>query len=340
MIRTTTLLLLLALPAGAAAQGLHISPFAARNQGLQGGLGLIGVSATAFSGPVGVRLGAAMDAPSTPLASLLGYEPTRAIQAWSGELDVVLSGARSGLTVGGVEPSVFAGLGIHGLRRSDGGTETIPVWSYGASASTPITRWLSVDLEGRYRMPHESRADRLPPDVGGGWEIRTGLSLRLGPTPAGRSRRAASATHPRGRPRSAVGSPVGSAALAELAIRTADGYVGVPYVWGGSSPAEGFDCSGYVQYVYARNGIRLPRVSRDQARAGRRVAPDLSTLHDGDLLFFAGADGVIDHVAIYVGDRTILHASSSRGAVGYDRLDSRRGRWYAAQLVTVRRVIR
>lgn len=337
MIRTTTLLLLLllALPAAAAAQGLYISPFAARNQGLQGGRGLIGVSVTTFAGPFGARLGAAMDAPSTPLAPLLGHESTQAVQAWSGDLDLVLSAARVGLTVGGVEPSVFTGFGVHGLRRSDGGTGTIPVWSYGVSAASPITRWLSLDLEGRYRMPHESRADRMPPEVGGGWELRTGLTLRLGSTPAGRSRPAASATRPSGRTRSAVGT----AAAAELTIRTGDRYVGVPYVWGGASPDEGFDCSGFVQYVYARNGIRLPRVSRDQARAGRRVPPDLSVLHDGDLLFFAGADGVIDHVAIYVGDRTILHSSSSRGAVGYDRLDSRRGRWYATQLVTVRRVI-
>ncbi len=343
MIRTTTFLLILSLPTGAAAQGLHLTPFTARDAGLRGSSGMLGLSATAYTGVFGVRIGGAMDAPSTPLASMLGHEPSPVAQAWAGDVDLVLSGARAGVTLGGLEPSLFTGFGAHGLRRSDGTTATIPVWSYGAMASAPLTRWLSLDLEARYRMPHESRAERLPADVGGGWELRTGLSLRLGSSHRVRSRPPAPAPRPgplpsgRGGSRADVG--VGATAVAALTIRTGDRYVGVPYVWGGSTPAEGFDCSGFVQYVYGRNGIQLPRVSRDQARAGQRVVPDLSTLRDGDLLFFAGADGVIDHVAIYVGDRTILHSAASRGAVGYDRLDSSRGRWYATNLVAVRRVI-
>jgi cell wall-associated NlpC family hydrolase len=341
MIRTTTFLLILSLPASAAAQGLHFTPFAARDGGLRGASGMLGLSATAYTGAFGVRIGGAMDAPSTPLASMLGHQPSPVAQAWSGDLDMVLSGARAGVTLGSVEPSLFTGFGVHGLRRSDGTTATIPVWSYGAMAAMPIARWLSLDVEARYRMPHESRAERRPTDVGGGWELRTGLTLRLGSS--GRARSSPTAPAPRPRREGADGargdSGVGAAAVATMTIHTADRYVGVPYVWGGSTPQEGFDCSGFVQYVYGRNGIRLPRVSRDQARAGRWVVPDLSTLRDGDLLFFSGADGVIDHVAIYVGDHTILHSAASRGAVGYDRLDSRRGRWYATHLVAVRRVI-
>lgn len=339
MMRTATVLLILGFPLGASAQGLHLTPFTARDEGLRGASAMLGLSATTFSGPFGVRIGGALDAPSTPLGPMLGHEPSPVAQAWSGDVDLLLSGPRMGVTLGGLEPSVFTGFGVHGLRRSDGSTATIPVWSYGASAATPIARWLSLDLEARYRMPHESRAELLPTDVGAGWELRTGLTLRLGSDR--RSRPATPA--PVRRTSKGTGSRdhvgVGSTAVAALTIRTGDRYVGVPYVWGGSTPEEGFDCSGFVQYVFARNGIRLPRVSRDQARAGRRVVPDLATLRDGDLLFFAGADGVIDHVAIYVGDRTILHSAASRGGVGYDRLDTRRGRWYATHLVAVRRVI-
>ena len=116
--------------------------------------------------------------------------------------------------------------------------------------------------------------------------------------------------------------------------------MGTPYRWGGDTPDEGFDCSGFVRYVFARNNVWLPRVSRDQARAGDRVTPVLSTLREGDLLFFAGRDGVIDHVAIYAGNGRIIHSSASRGAVAYDRLDSSRGSWYRDNLVAVRRVIR
>lgn len=342
MIRTTTLALLLVLPTAAAAQNVHITSFAARDAGLRGSPALVGVSATTFSGPFGLRVGGAMDAPSTPLAPALGYGRSDAVQAWSGDVDMVLSGGRAGLRVAGMEPSVFTGFGVHGLRRTDGSTATIPVWNYGLGAARPLSRWLSVDLEARYRMPHESRSERLPAGLAGGWDLRAGLSLRLGSAhtagarrPAA-SRRSATAAGPASR---AGTMPVGAATAAALTIRTADRYVGVPYRWGGAAPSEGFDCSGFVQYVFAGSGVSLPRVSRDQARAGRWIPPDLSSLREGDLLFFATDRRVVDHVAIYVGDGTILHASASRGAVGYDRLDSRRGRWYVDHLVGARRVI-
>jgi cell wall-associated NlpC family hydrolase len=124
--------------------------------------------------------------------------------------------------------------------------------------------------------------------------------------------------------------------VATLTTRAAEHYVGSPYRWGGETP-DGFDCSGFVQYVYALNGIPLPRLSRDQAQAGQPVEPALSELRKGDLVFFASAEA-IDHVAIYAGDATIIHASLGRGAVGTDRLD-RRDSWYAQRLVAARRVI-
>jgi cell wall-associated NlpC family hydrolase len=330
MLRATVCALVLTLPVGTAAQQLHIAPFTGRNAGL-GGATMVGLGVAAYGGPVGVRLSGAMEAGATPLGPVFGRERTDGVDAWSGDVDMVVDGAAMGLRVGGLEPVAFAGVGAHGLRLADGSTAAIPTWSYGLGASLPLTSWLAIDGEARYRMPHESDPDQLPAGVAGGWELRTGLSVRLG-----RARRPGRAVPaPSGR----VGTPVGATAVASLTLRTADRYVGVPYVWGGDSPSEGFDCSGFVQYVFARNDIRLPRVSRDQARAGRRIEPVISRLREGDLLFFAGADGVIDHVAIYVGDRTIIHAASSRGAVAYDRWDSRAARWYADHFVAARRVI-
>ena len=83
--------------------------------------------------------------------------------------------------------------------------------------------------------------------------------------------------------------------------------LGTPYRWGGTSPENGFDCSGLVSYVF-RNalGIELPRVSRDQAQAGELVA-DRSQLTAGDLVFF-GRRGRVDHVGIYVGEGRFVHA--------------------------------
>ena len=125
----------------------------------------------------------------------------------------------------------------------------------------------------------------------------------------------------------------------ERMIEMADRYVGTRYRWGGASPSEGFDCSGFVRYVFAQHGIELPRVARSQARAGRAVPARLTGLQAGDLLFFAQRGPSIDHVAIYAGEGRIVHASRRGYGVRYDDLTGARGRWYAQRLVAVRRVI-
>lgn len=343
--------LLLALTAAdpVSGQGLTLSPYAAVNHGLEPAPRTIGLSATLWSGAVGARVGGSMDLPSSPVAPLLGYGPAEETGAWAGEADLVLSGGRAGLSLLGVRPSVFVGLGVHGRRTADGGTATIPAWSYGAGASVPLGSRVSLDAEGRYRMPHESDETLLPAGVGGGWELRGGLSLHLGSlgsagagAPRGRAR------YPRtirmGGSRSPGDAPAlvrsGSAdAVARSTLATADRYVGVRYAWGGDAPGEGFDCSGFVRYVFARSGIGLPRVSRDQRWAGEPVPARVSALLPGDLMFYAGEDGVVDHVAIYAGDNRIIHSSSSGGGVAYDDLSTRRGRYYATRMVAARRVI-
>ena len=129
-----------------------------------------------------------------------------------------------------------------------------------------------------------------------------------------------------------------SNATAARVLPTAERYLGVRYRWGGTSPKTGFDCSGFVQYVFAKHGTRLPRTSRQQASSGQRLRPVWSALRPGDLVMFAEPGKRISHVAIYAGRRRIIHATSSGRKVRYDALDTKRGKWFARRLVAARRV--
>ncbi|HEX6589426.1 MAG TPA: C40 family peptidase [Longimicrobiales bacterium] len=135
------------------------------------------------------------------------------------------------------------------------------------------------------------------------------------------------------------GTAVETVFVGERMVDVAVSLVGTRYRWGGVSPSQGFDCSGFVRYVYAQQGIDLPRVSRAQARAGRRRPARLDELQPGDLLFFAQRGAGVDHVAIYAGDGRIVHASRRGYGVRYDDLSGASGRWYAERLVAVRRIL-
>jgi len=97
-------------------------------------------------------------------------------------------------------------------------------------------------------------------------------------------------------------------ALRKSLVETARSYLGVPYLWGGTTD-QGFDCSGLAMAVYQLNGLRLPRSSGAQFDAGRTVGSD--DLQPGDLVFFAMAGrGRVSHVGIYTGDGFFIHAPS------------------------------
>jgi hypothetical protein len=133
--------------------------------------------------------------------------------------------------------------------------------------------------------------------------------------------------------------PAVVSASAARVLATADRYVGTRYRYGGESPAEGFDCSGFVQFVFSRHGVELPRTSYQQVSAGRAAPREIVALQPGDLMFFATGGSRVDHVAIYAGDGRIIHASSGAGSVRYDEIDTDRGNWYLRHFVTARRVL-
>ena len=128
----------------------------------------------------------------------------------------------------------------------------------------------------------------------------------------------------------AEGGPLGQAL-----VQTSFGYLGVHYVWGGTT-AAGIDCSGFVRAVYAAHGIGLPRVSGDQATVGYDVPKaDWSRWVPGDRMYFACHHDRIDHTGMYIGDGRFIHSSMGHGQqVAIDRVDTA---FYAEHLVCVRR---
>ncbi|MBD3004857.1 C40 family peptidase [Streptomyces sp. 5-10] len=104
------------------------------------------------------------------------------------------------------------------------------------------------------------------------------------------------------------------------ALNWAQTKLGLPYVWGGESDAEGgYDCSGLTKAAYSRAGVALPRTAQDQYFASG-VHPSQDQLRPGDLVFY-GTPGNIHHVGMYTGGGMMLHAPNSRSLIRFDRID-------------------
>jgi cell wall-associated NlpC family hydrolase len=115
----------------------------------------------------------------------------------------------------------------------------------------------------------------------------------------------------------------------EKIVSFARHFLGVRYVYGGTSPRSGFDCSGFTRFVYAHFGIALPHYSGAQFSMGRRVSR--AGLRPGDLLFFDG----LGHVGMYVGNGRFIHAPHTGTRVEIDRLAG----WYSGRFDGARRFV-
>ncbi len=127
----------------------------------------------------------------------------------------------------------------------------------------------------------------------------------------------------------------GEATVRNEIVESAEGFIGLPYQWGGSSAEEGFDCSGLTMAVYQLNGLNLPRSSRDQYSIGASV--ERTELAKGDLVFFAtkGREKV-SHVGVYAGDDRFIHAPGKGKTI---RVDSLSDRYYLARYVGARKYL-
>jgi cell wall-associated NlpC family hydrolase len=320
--------------------------FSAIDNSFPGGAGVAGFGITLGNGSIGARgsfgLGfSGLNAPS-------GSPARTTSRPWVADADFVLGGHHfgtlAGILAGVLEPYAFAGVGAQSVSSSPYFNAAAKTWSYGGGVTVPLGSALGISGEARHRN-QLGNAPVAATDFVNGSEYRIGISFSFG---SGRTNRGygtesgpASSPRPSGRSRSPGGSawPAGSMAASAAARRVvpdAEQYIGVPYVYGGSSP-RGFDCSGLIQYVYAREGVDLPRTSRQMAGSGVAVSPSAMTI--GDLMLFTQG-GRISHVAIYAGSGRFIHSSSSGGGVRYDNLNTERGQWFADHLVAVRRVTR
>ena len=345
--------------AGAQAE-FNLGPFLTYNSMHGGHPAASGLQTGVSVGPVGLRASGftALDQPTSTTSNL---------PRWGGDADLLFifdlssrGGGRPGLA-----PYVFAGAGLavqndtspYYSTRMSSQTSLFGGWSYGAGLLLPIGNFLEAMGEVRQRpagffnVSPSSRSARN--------EFRIGLSIRLG---SSLSAHEEAPPPPRPRPRRvdrgiSVGdiaqvilpmsseagvAPIviasGGPSTAARVVPTAEHYIGVPYRYGGTSPRTGFDCSGFVQYVFAKHDVMLPRTSRQQARVGTALPVNVDALAPGDLVMFAEDGGRISHVAIYVGNDRIIHSSSSGGGVRLDDLGTRRGQWFVHHMVVARRV--
>lgn len=233
----------------------------------------------------------------------------------------------------------LAGLEL-GLSTDPVSQELAALWSVGAGVDWRPLGWFALGSELRYRLEDRGPRGFWNPrsDAHTGVSAAIGVSLGLGKRAGGRGSGggyggAPPPELPPPRPPTTFSGNAGDV------VQTAIESLGSPYVWGGTED-NGFDCSGLIQYAYGQHGIRLPRMSRDQARVGAEVTPALDALRPGDILLFSARPGAgVTHVGMYVGDLKFIH-SGSRG-VKLSRLDPHdaEGAYWLDRWVGARRVI-
>lgn len=183
------------------------------------------------------------------------------------------------------------------------GTVDKQVWTHATSGVAGIDALISRESAEELGFPVGNALVLSAPDADL-WELRDDLEELLGPDISLQLL----AETPEPRPLGEAGEAVGDEVVEKM-IAAAESQLGVPYVWGGTTPGRGFDCSGLVQWAFREAGVAVPRVTHDQWWAGEHV--DYADIQRGDLIFWRSdpsAPDYISHVAIYLGDGRMLEA--------------------------------
>jgi len=233
--------------------------------------------------------------------------------------------------LGGVSLGVSTDTASQGLAA---------LWMLGAGVEWRPISWAAMGFETAYRLQDIGPRGfwRASENSRNGVSAAIGISFTIG---KGVDRRWSQPKQesPGSQPALMIPPPTSITGNAADIVRTALDALGTPYVWGGTAE-NGFDCSGLVQWAYGQHGIRLPRISRDQARSGAEVTPVIDALRPGDILLFAAQPGGgVTHVGLYVGDQTFIHSAGA--GVKLSRLQSTDtdGAWWVARWVGARRIV-
>ena len=205
------------------------------------------------------------------------------------------------------------------------------LWGIGGGVEWRPISPFALGIEARYRLEDRGPRGFWRPAAGSpdGVSLAARLSLAIGG--GGRPR----GSEPRLPPPEVPLMITGNAADV---VHTALDALGSPYKWGGTA-ANGFDCSGLIQYAYAQHGLRLPRMSRDQATAGSEVAPVVEALKPGDILLFAARPGGgVTHVGMYVGEQKFIHSSNTGVKLSRLEVHDAEGAWWLSRWVGARRI--
>jgi len=255
---------------------------------------------------------------------------------WGGGLDISL--------FRGGRPGLYAIGGVDGGLVTNGGRTFWGSWSAGLGYELYPIGGLSLAAEGRFRQINPRDYHGI--QVG----IRLGLdrgSKRSGGG-SGQPASASTALAANVPPDSAevredlgrAGVPADRATVIGGVVQTALDVMGMPYRWGDEGE-EGFDCSGLIRYAFGRQGIALPRRSRDQAREGAPVEKNLDALQAGDILTFSTSGGsAVSHVGLYVGNGKFIHSARQGVQLSVLSPDDVSGRWWFRRWVGARRVVR
>lgn len=214
-----------------------------------------------------------------------------------------------------IATAVTPAAASQGVRRAPQGAAVQPV-------AVAVYRVRSGDTLWGLARRHRTTAERLATMNGIALEatLQIGQRLRVPTVPAAAASSARPAVLPSRGQRWAT-------ALTALATR----HVGVRYRWGGTSPS-GFDCSGFLYYVFGRNGVALPRTTFSMFRAG--VPVPLDQIQTGDVVFFQTLRPGPSHAGIYLGDGRFVHSSSGSGRVTITPMEHR---YYGPRYLGARR---